>query len=110
MKKFATTLGFLLFFNLVSIPSSGALDVPGSVSAAGNRGGSYLTGTVTVQWSTVTGATHYAVQTLLSGTPIGDPTSIVGQASNQVVVSGLQGGTEYTFRVRANADGVLSSW
>jgi methionine-rich copper-binding protein CopC len=110
MKKFATTLGFLLFFNLVSIPSSGALDVPGSVSAAGNRGGTYLTGTVTVQWSTVTGATHYAVQTLLSGTPIGDPTSIVGQASNQVVVSGLQGGTEYTFRVRANADGVLSSW
>ena len=110
MKKIAATLGLLFIFSLLSIPSSGALDVPGSISAAGNRGGTYLTGTVTVQWSTVTGATHYAVQTLLSGTPIGDPTSIVGQASNQVIVSGLQGGTEYTFRVRANADGVLSSW
>ena len=96
--------------NLVSIPSSGAIDAPGSVSAAGNRGGTYLTGTVTVRWAPVTGATHYAVQTLLSGTAIGDITSVVGQASNQVVVSGLQGGTEYTFKVRANADGVLSSW
>lgn len=110
MRKLVATLGFLLVFNLIYVPSSAALDVPANVSAAGNRGGTYLTGTVTVRWATVTGATHYAVQTLLSGTPIGDPTSIVGQASNQVVVSGLQGGTEYTFRVRANADGVLSSW
>jgi hypothetical protein len=110
MKKLAAIFGLLLFFNLISIPSSGAVDAPGNVSASGNRGGTYLSGTVTVRWAPVTGATHYAVQTLLSGTPIGDPTSIVGQASNQVVVSGLQGGTEYTFRVRANADGVLSSW
>ena len=110
MKKTTTTLGLLLLLNLVSIPSSGAIDAPGSVSAAGNRGGTYLTGTVTVRWAPVTGATHYAVQTLLSGTAIGDITSVVGQASNQVVVSGLQGGTEYTFKVRANADGVLSSW
>ena len=110
MKKISLTLGFLLFFNLISIPSSLAIDAPGSVSASGNRGGTYLTGTVTVRWAPVTGATHYAVQTLLSGTAIGDVTSIVGQASNQVVVSGLQGGTEYTFRVRANADGVLSNW
>jgi hypothetical protein len=110
MKKIATTLGLLLLLNLVSIPTSGAVDAPGSVSAAGNRGGTYLTGTVTVRWAPVTGATHYGVQTLLSGTAIGDLTSVVGQASNQVVVSGLQGGTEYTFKVRANADGVLSSW
>ena len=110
MKKIATTLGVLLILNLISIPTSAAVDAPGSVSASGNRGGTYLTGTVTVQWAPVTGATHYAVQTLLSGTAIGDVTSIVGQASNQVVVSGLQGGTEYTFRVRANSDGVLSSW
>lgn len=110
MKKIATTLGVLLIFNLISISTSAAVDAPGSVSASGNRGGTYLTGTVTVQWAPVTGATHYAVQTLLSGTAIGDVTSIVGQASNQVVVSGLQGGTEYTFRVRANSDGVLSSW
>jgi hypothetical protein len=110
MKKLAAIFGLLLVFNLISIPSSGAVDAPGNVSASGNRGGTYLSGTVTVRWAPVTGATHYAVQTLLSGTPIGDPTSIVGQASNQVVVSGLQGGTEYTFRVRANADGVLSSW
>ena len=110
MRKIASILGLVFIFNLVLVPTSGALDVPGSVSAAGNRGGSYLTGTVTVQWAPVTGATHYAVQTLLSGTAIGDPTSIVGQASNQVVVSGLQGGTEYTFRVRANSDGILSSW
>jgi hypothetical protein len=110
MKKLAAIFGLLLVFNLISIPSSGAVDAPGNVSASGNRGGTYLTGTVTVRWAPVSGATHYAVQTLLSGTPIGDPTSIVGQASNQVVVSGLQGGTEYTFRVRANSDGVLSSW
>lgn len=110
-KKLAASLGLLLIFNLAFVPSSfGVVDVPGSVSATGNRGGTYLTGSVTVRWSTVTGATHYAVQTLLSGTAIGDPTSVVGQASNQVVVSGLQGGTEYTFRVLANADGVLSSW
>ena len=87
MKKTATTLGLLLLLNLVSIPASGAVDAPGSVSAAGNRGGTYLTGTVTVRWAPVTGATHYAVQTLLSGTAIGDLTSVVGQASNQVVVS-----------------------
>ena len=110
MRKIASILGLVFVFNLVLVPTSGALDVPGSVSAAGNRGGTYLTGTVTVQWAPVTGATHYAVQTLLSGTAIGDVTSIVGQASNQVVVSGLQGGTEYTFRVRANSDGILSSW
>jgi hypothetical protein len=110
MRRIATTLGLLLVFNLVVIPPSGALGAPANVSAAGNRGGTYLTGTVTVQWAAVTGATHYAVETLLSGTPIGDPTSIVGQTSNQVIVSGLQGGTEYTFRVLANADGVLSSW
>jgi hypothetical protein len=110
-KKLAASLGLLLIFNVAFVPSSfGVVDVPGSVSATGNRGGTYLTGSVTVRWSTVTGATHYAVQTLLSGTAIGDPTSVVGQASNQVVVSGLQGGTEYTFRVLANADGVLSSW
>ena len=110
MRKITSILGLVFIYNLVLIPTSGALDVPGSVSAAGNRGGTYLTGTVTVQWAPVTGATHYAVQTLLSGTAIGDVTSIVGQASNQVVVSGLQGGTEYTFRVRANSDGILSSW
>jgi hypothetical protein len=110
MKKLATTFGLLFVLNLICIPISGAVDAPGNVSASGNRGGTYLTGTVTVRWAPVSGATHYAVQTLLSGTPIGDPTSIVGQASNQVVVSGLQGGTEYTFRVRANSDGVLSSW
>jgi hypothetical protein len=110
MKKITTTFGLLLILNLVFIPTSAAIDAPGSVSASGNRGGTYLTGTVTVRWAPVTGATHYAVQTLLSGTAIGDVTSVVGQTSNQVVVSGLQGGTEYTFKVRANADGVLSSW
>jgi hypothetical protein len=110
MKKITTTFGLLLMLNLVFIPTSAAIDAPGSVSASGNRGGTYLTGTVTVRWAPVTGATHYAVQTLLSGTAIGDVTSVVGQTSNQVVVSGLQGGTEYTFKVRANADGVLSSW
>jgi methionine-rich copper-binding protein CopC len=110
MRKIASILGLVFIFSLILVPTSGAVDVPGSVSAAGNRGGTYLTGTVTVQWAPVTGATHYAVQTLLSGTAIGDVTSIVGQASNQVVVSGLQGGTEYTFRVRANSDGILSSW
>ena len=111
MKKLAASFSLIFIFNLILVPNSfGVVDVPGSVSATGNRGGTYLTGSVTVSWSTVTGATHYAVQTLLAGTAIGDPTSVVGQASNQVVVSGLQGGTEYTFRVRANADGVLSNW
>jgi predicted phage tail protein len=98
-----------LFSQVLQTPSF-AVDTPSNVSVVGNRGGSYTAGTATVKWSTVTGAEMYSVQTLLSGTQIGDLTSILGQSSGELTITGLQGGSEYAFRVRAVVSGAVSPW
>jgi predicted phage tail protein len=88
-----------------------ALDVPTGFAATGNRGGTFTSGTVTLSWSPVTGADNgYAVQTLLNGNQVGDLAGVIGQSTNNLVVSGLQGGSEYTFKIRSISTSAVSSW
>ena len=89
--SFAVLIIFLT--SQFSATPSYAVDTPSNVSVVGNRGGSYTAGTATVKWSTVTGAEMYSVQTLLSGTQIGDLTSVLGQSSGELTIIGLQGGS-----------------
>jgi len=106
--SFAVLIIFLT--SQFSATPSYAVDTPSNVSVVGNRGGSYTAGTATVKWSTVTGAEMYSVQTLLSGTQIGDLTSVLGQSSGELTITGLQGGSEYAFKVRAVVSGAVSPW
>ena len=106
--SFAVLIIFLT--SQFSATPSYAVDTPSNVSVVGNRGGSYTAGTATVKWSTVTGAEMYSVQTLLSGTQIGDLTSVLGQSSGELTIIGLQGGSEYAFKVRAVVSGAVSPW
>ena len=68
----------LLFTSQFNALPAHAVDTPSNVSVVGNRGGSYTAGTATVKWATVSGADMYSVQTLLSGTQIGDLGSVLG--------------------------------
>lgn len=112
MRKVLTTFCLTLLANsLLPINSAFALDVPTGFAATGNRGGTFTAGTVTLSWSPVTGADNgYAVQTLLNGNQIGDLTGVIGQSTNNLVVSGLQGGSEYSFKIRAISTSAVSSF
>ncbi|CAB4915083.1 unannotated protein [freshwater metagenome] len=100
---------FLLFVTPIQIAS--ALDLPAGLTATGNRGGSYNDGTVTLNWSSVAGATNgYAIETLLNDTRVGDLTPALGQGTTTAIVGGLQGGTTYGFKIRAVAAVELSGW
>jgi hypothetical protein len=106
------TIFLLSIFAFLITPISGAyaLDTPSGLVASGNRSGSYSQGSVTLTWAPVIGATGYAIQTLLNGSVVGDSTGVLGQSSNNLVVSGLQGGTTYSFKIRAVSDSALSPW
>jgi len=101
----------ILGIGLLPINNAFALDVPTGFAATGNRGGTFTAGTVTLSWSPVTGADNgYAVQTLLNGNQVGDLAGVIGQSTNNLVVSGLQGGSEYTFKIRSISTSAVSSW
>ena len=112
MRKLVST--FCLAFLAISfLPQNNAiaLDTPTGFAATGNIGGTFTAGTVTLSWSSVTGADNgYAVQTLLNGNQVGDLVGVIGQSTNNLVVSGLQGGSEYSFKVRAISTSAVSSW
>jgi hypothetical protein len=112
MRKVLTIFCLTLLVNaLLPINNAFALDVPGGFAATGNRGGTFTAGTVTLSWSPVTGADNgYAVQTLLNGNQVGDLAGVIGQSTNNLVVSGLQGGSEYSFKIRAISTSAVSSW
>jgi len=111
MRKVLTTFCLTLLANgLLPINNAFALDVPTGFAATGNRGGTFTAGTVTLSWSPVTGADNgYAVQTLLNGNQVGDLVGVIGQSTNNLVVSGLQGGSEYSFKIRAVSTSTVSS-
>lgn len=112
IKKIAplTILAFI-FTLLIPIQSASALDIPSGLSATGNRNGGYSEGTVTISWTPVAGADNgYAIQTILNGAQVGDLTGATGQGTNSAVVSGLQGGTTYSFKIRAVSTSAVSSW
>ena len=101
----------VLAIGLLPINNAFALDVPIGFAATGNRGGTFTAGTVTLSWSPVTGADNgYSVQTLLNGNQVGLLAPVVGQGSNNLVVSGLQGGSEYSFKINAVSTTGVSSW
>jgi hypothetical protein len=101
----------ILGIGLLPTNNAFALDVPTGFAATGNRGGTFTAGTVTLSWSPVTGADNgYAVQTLLNGNQVGDLAGVIGQSTNNLVVSGLQGGSEYTFKIRSISTSAVSSW
>ena len=101
----------ILAIGLLPTNNAFALDVPTGFAATGNRGGIFTSGTVTLSWSPVTGADNgYAVQTLLNGNQVGDLAGVIGQSTNNLVVSGLQGGSEYTFKIRSISTSAVSSW
>ena len=101
----------ILAIGLLPTNNAFALDVPTGFAATGNRGGTFTSGTVTLSWSPVTGADNgYAVQTLLNGNQVGDLAGVIGQSTNNLVVSGLQGGSEYTFKIRSISTSAVSSW
>lgn len=111
IKKVVSSVLFAFFLTLLApIQSASALDVPSGLSATGNRNGGYSEGTVTISWTPVTGADNgYAIQTILNGSQVGDFTG-AGQGANSAVVSGLQGGTTYSFKIRAVSESAISSW
>jgi hypothetical protein len=112
MRKVLTAF-CLTILAIVLLPTNNAfaLDVPTGFAATGNRGGTFTSGTVTLSWSPVTGADNgYAVQTLLNGNQVGDLAGVIGQSTNNLVVSGLQGGSEYTFKIRSISTSAVSSW
>jgi hypothetical protein len=110
--KLAAVISLVLIYSSLSlIPSAVALDIPGGLAATGNRGGDYNEGSVTVSWNAVTGADNgYAIQTLLNGVQVGSLTGAIGQSTVSAVVSGLQGGSTYSFKIRAISSSAVSSW
>jgi hypothetical protein len=112
MRKLVSTFCLaLLAISFLPQNNAIALDTPTGFAATGNIGGTFTAGTVTLSWSSVTGADNgYAVQTLLNGVQIGDLVGVIGQSTNNLVVSGLQGGSEYSFKVRAISTSAVSSW
>lgn len=100
----------LLFTIYTPSDDAFALDVPTGLTATGNRAGGYSQGSVVLTWTPVVGATGYAIQTSLNGTAIGDLNGVLGQASNNLVVNGLQGGSSYTFKIRSVSDATVSAW
>ena len=112
MRKVLTAFfATILVIGFLPTNNAFALDVPTGFAATGNRGGTFTAGTVTLSWSPVTGADNgYAVQTLLNGNQVGDLAGVIGQSTNNLVVSGLQGGSEYTFKIRSISTSAVSSW
>ena len=112
MRKLVSTFCLaLLAISFLPQNNAIALDTPTGFAATGNIGGTFTAGTVTLSWSSVTGADNgYAVQTLLNGVQVGDLVGVIGQSTNNLVVSGLQGGSEYSFKVRAISTSAVSSW
>ena len=112
MRKVLTAFfATILVIGFLPTNNAFALDVPTGFAATGNRGGTFTAGTVTLSWSPVTGADNgYAVQTLLNGNQVGDLAGVIGQSTNNLVVSGLQGGSEYSFKIRAISTTAVSSW
>jgi hypothetical protein len=112
MRKLVSTFCLaLLAISFLPQNNAIALDTPTGFAATGNIGGTFTAGTVTLSWSSVTGADNgYAVQTLLNGVQVGDLVGVIGQSTNNLVVSGLQGGSEYSFKVRAISTAAVSSW
>ena len=101
----------LLVIGFLPTNNAFALEIPAGFAATGNRGGTFTAGTVTLSWSSVTGADNgYAVQTLLNGNQVGNLVGVIGQSTNNLVVSGLQGGSEYSFKIRAISTSAVSSW
>ncbi len=112
IKKVASLVFFAFIFTLLTpIQTASALDVPSGLSATGNRNGGYTEGSVTITWTPVAGADNgYAIQTILNGSQVGDLNPALGQGTNSAVVSGLQGGTTYSFKIRAVSETAISSW
>lgn len=112
MRKVLTaSFATILLIGFLPTNNAFALDVPTGFAATGNRGGIFTAGTVTLSWSSVTGADRgYSVQTLLNGTQVGLLATVLGQGSNNLVVSSLQGGSEYSFKINAVSSTGVSSW
>jgi uncharacterized protein (DUF2141 family) len=110
--KFAYVFSLLLILGVFStLPSAQALDIPTGLTASGNRGGDYVDGTVTLTWTPVASADNgYAIQTILNGVQVGTLTGALGQSTSRAVVSGLLGGTTYSFKIRAISSSAVSSW
>lgn len=110
--KFAYVFSLLLILSVFStLPSAQALDIPTGLTASGNRGGDYVDGTVTLTWTPVASADNgYAIQAILNGVQVGTLTGALGQSTSRAVVSGLLGGTTYSFKIRAISSSAVSSW
>jgi hypothetical protein len=100
----------ILTIGLLPTNNAFALDVPTGFAATGNRGGTFTSGTVTLSWSPVTGADGYSVQTLLNGNQVGTLAGVFGQSINNLVVSNLQGGIEYSFKVKTVSTSGAGDW
>ncbi len=110
--KLTFVFSLLLVLSVFStLPIAQALDIPSGLTATGNRGGDYVDGTVTLTWTPVASADNgYAIQTILNGAQVGTLTGALGQTTSSVVVSGLLGGTTYSFKIRAISSSAVSSW
>jgi len=101
----------VLALSFLPLADANGLAVPTGFAATGNTGGNFTSGTVTLTWISVTGADNgYAVQTLLNGNQVGNLVGVIGQSSNNLVVTGLQGGSEYSFKIRSVSTSAVSSW
>ena len=100
----------ILAIGLLPTNNAFALDIPTGFAATGNRGGTFTSGTVTLSWNPVTGADGYSVQTLLNGNQVGTLAGVIGQSTNNLVVSNLQGGIEYSFKVKTVSTSGAGDW
>jgi uncharacterized membrane protein YgcG len=103
----------LLAFVLIPQPQysfSAALEVPGNVTAFGSSNANFGNGTITVNWSEVSGATAYSVRATRSGTTDAVLASVAGQKNTKLVVSSLTGGAQYVVQVRTIKVDEVSAW
>ena len=111
MRKLISTFCLaVLAMSFITQDNANALDAPTGFAATGNRGGIFTAGTVTLSWSPVTGADGYSVQTLLNGNQVGILAGVFGQSTNNLVVSSLQGGSEYSFKIKTVSTSGAGDW
>jgi len=115
MKAWRTLPLVFSLLSLILIPQpqysfSAVIDVPGNVTAFGSSNANFGNGTITVNWSEVSGATAYSVRATRSGTTEAVLASVAGQKNTQLVVSSLTGGAQYVVQVRTIKVDEVSDW
>jgi hypothetical protein len=109
IRIFLLAFSFIAFLqpqaSFAAVPS-----VPSGVTARVGTTSAYGAGTVTVSWTKVSGATAYAARLTKTSDNIETVLSVTGETNNEVVFTGLSGGSTYVVQVRAFQVTDASNW